>query len=293
MSDLKIMPVEQCGAVGKCMSSPSSYESAVTSSYSYTKPTMKRIAAVALERLAAARAKDVATHEANLPALEHNKSLVERITKFMTDLGIPSSYSERDTKSRARFPKSIRHDAGYLGDIRRNIKTSDSFEHATQTYERLKNDYDAYSAAAEGEAERIAAAAKQVEAKRKAERRENLELAAIILRYELNLDADWHEVLEALRKRNQRIDLAVAMQQTRNDWNEGFYRVRVALDRFHIETEEDKEIANDVVSCFNTEGDCDGRVFRDTRWSYGALFASVDDQQLAADVGTALSHIRD
>jgi hypothetical protein len=34
-------------------------------------------------------------------------------------------------------------------------------------------------------------------------------------------------------------------------------------------------------------------VFRDTTWNYDVLFASVADQQLSADVQTALDNARD
>ena len=36
----------------------------------------------------------------------------------MAEIGMPKSYSERDTKSRARYPKTITHSAGYIADLR-------------------------------------------------------------------------------------------------------------------------------------------------------------------------------
>jgi hypothetical protein len=53
---LKIMPVDLCGAIGKCMSHPSSYASSMI--YGAKSPTA--IANKALQELTAARAKDVA-----------------------------------------------------------------------------------------------------------------------------------------------------------------------------------------------------------------------------------------
>lgn len=287
MNPPTIQPVEPCGAVGKCMSSPASYASRM--SYGADKP--RAVAGHALRELEAARARDVATHEKNLAAIEANKAVAARVEALMTEIGMPKSYSERDTKSRARYPKTIRHDAGYLGDLRRHCPTSDSFEHATSTYERLKKEYDAYATRAEEEA-------KQADAKREREaatlvekRKADMELVAILLRYELPLESSWSDVLDALREKDQRLDLAVAMQRTRGDWSEGPYRVKNALDRFQIETTEDKDIANDVLSCL--EDFEDGRVFRDTNWSYDRLFASVKDETLSADVQKALQHSGD
>lgn len=288
MNLLTIQTVEPCGAVCKCMSSPSSYASSL-SSYQSDKP--RAVAAHALRQLEEARARDVATHEKNLPAIETNKAVRARIEALMAEIGMPTSYSERDTKSRARYPKTIRNDAGYLGDLRRHCPTTDGFESATSTYERLKKDYDAYAMRAEEEAKQ-ADAKKAREAEALVEKRKaDMELAAVLLRYELPLESSWSDVLDALCEKDQRLDLAVAMQCTRGDWSEGPYRVKNALDRFQIETTEDKDIANDVLSCLDNFED--GRVFRDTNWNYSRLFASAKDEVLSADVQKALQHSGD
>jgi hypothetical protein len=289
---LKIMPVEPCGAVGRCMSHPSSYKNDATPRYG-REPDKKRIAEFALARLAEARKIDEDRHAANLPAIENNRLIAERIKSLMTEVGMPVSYAEVDPKSRARFPKKQRHDAGYLEDIRRHVRTNDGFDSATSTYVRLKAAYDAYAEEGEREAAAAKLHAEQAEERAKAERRANIEMATIILRYGLDTDSTWSEILEALRTKDQRLDLAVAMVDTRGDWSEGFYRVSDAFGRFKIETEEDKQIANDIAQCLATAEDgCDGRVFRDTTWSYDRLFASVTDQQLATDVQTAREKAR-
>ena len=49
-------------------------------------------------------------------------------------------------------------------------------------------------------------------------------------------------------------------------------------------------VANDVASClYDFE---DGRVFRDTTWSYSALYESVTDKQLVSDCKTAMNNSR-
>ena len=77
----------------------------------------------------------------------------------------------------------------------------------------------------------------------------------------------------------------------RGDGSEGPYGVRDAIGRFTRVTDEDKEIANDVISCMHDF--CDGRVFRDTTWNYDRIMASVADQQLATDALTAYQHRED
>ena len=171
-----------------------------------------------------------------------------------------------------------------------NPLTSDGFDAATFTYERMKKEYTAYAERAKVEADE---AARKVQRERDAElakRKADMELAGMLLRYELPIESSWDDVLDHLRKKDQRLDLAVAMEQTRGDWSEGPYRVSGALDRFTIHTDEDKAIANDVASClYDFE---DGRVFRDTTWSYSALYASITDAALLADAQKAMANTR-
>lgn len=282
MTQLKIMPVEECGAIGKCMAHPSSYLSRIQ----YGEKTTARAAALALQDLEAARARDIATHERNLPALENNALVAAQITKLNEAVGMPARWSERDRASRSRYPKTISHAAGYITDIRRECKTDDGFDAATVQYERTLKSYREYEEQGKREAEVAARAKEREQAAALEKRKADIELAAILLRYCLPLESTWADVLENLRGRHQRLDLAVAMAQTRSDWSEGPYRVRGAMDRFTIRDNEDKDIANDVLGCMDDFSD--GRVFRDTRWSYDALFASVEDRQLVADVQRAM-----
>jgi hypothetical protein len=279
--------LEMCGFVGKCMSSPQSYASSFGS---WGKPTTKQIASKAMSELEAARAKDVEAHERNIPKIEANKAIRDRIIAIMKEAGVPDSYSEKDPKSRAMYPKSIRRDAGYIGDMGRNVKIDDSFDRATQTYNSLKSRYDEYAKQAEADDAKRKAAEEHEAAAALEKRRNDLKLAEIILRYGLAETVEWDDVLDALRQKDQRLDLAVAMSQTRGDWSEGYYRVSDALSRFIVSTPEDAAIQTDVLSCFND--DIDGRVFRDTSWNYSRLFSEASDQQLSKDVQTAMGNVR-
>ncbi|CUI86305.1 MULTISPECIES: hypothetical protein [Achromobacter] len=280
---LKIQELEKVGYVGSCQYSPSSYASYMDSRWST--PTPERVAAHALNKLEEARQKDVAAHELNIPRIEINKAIHERVTAMMAEIGMPSSWSEPDRKSRSRYPKSIRHDAGYLLDLRREAKTSDGFEYATTSYESLKKRYEEYAEDAKRQAELERNKAQREREAEEAKRREDMELAGILLRYGLDVMSSWADVLEALRAKDKYLDLAIAGQRTRGDWSGGPWQVRNALDRFTIESDTDKDIVVDLSDCLADFED--GRVFRDTTWNYDRLFGMVKDEQLLKDAQLA------
>ncbi|CAB4167922.1 hypothetical protein UFOVP860_66 [uncultured Caudovirales phage] len=229
--------------------------------------------------------RDQAAHAENESAIAHNKEMRGRLIAMMKAAGVPDSYSAVDPKSRRWPQKHKTLEAGYLGDLRRTFPLTDQFDDAGKQYaDRAKLIADAKVKVEEEKA----AKDRQAEAE-KAKRRADLSLAAMIVRYGLNEDADWPDALEALRKRNKYLDLAIAGEQTRGDWSEGFYRVENALRRFTIESDRDKDIVADLCGCLRGDQD-DGRIFRDTTWSYGKLFELVTDAQLLADAKTCLEH---
>lgn len=101
--------------------------------------------------------------------------------------------------------------------------------------------------------------------------------------------ADAEMVLGAIRRRDKYLDLALAMEETRGDWSEGYYRVSAAMSRFRCETDTDREIIADLETCFNE--DIDGRVFRDTTWNYTRIYELVSDQTLVEDAKLMYSYI--
>lgn len=285
---MKVMAVEICGNMGKMYYSAGEFKHRYPSSgYSRT-PTNLQVADYALRELEAARHRDVAIHEKNIPAMEVNKIIADRVTALNIEIGMPDGWSERDPSSRARIPKTIRHNAGWKTDLAKHVLVNDRFDHATAQYEKLKADYGKYREQALRDDEQAQRAAERERELVLSKRRADMELATIILRYELPMESEWRDVLDALRTKDQRLDLAVAMEDVRSDWNEGCGAVEYALSRFTIRDNEDKEIAADVLGC--TRDFEDGRVFRDTAWSYSALYASVADKQLSTDVQTARGH---
>lgn len=286
---LCVMPVELCNAMGKMYSNPAAFKDRITSSY-YREPTMLRIADHAIAELQKARADDMAKHEKNLPAMEMNRRVVQWLTDINVSIGMPDGWTTTDPHSRARFPKKIKHDAGWRQDIRQHVRTDDSFSIATSTYDRLLADYTKYRESALLEDKKKKDEAARAEAERLEKRKADLAFVTICQRYDLPLESEWSDVLDNLRRRDQRLDLAIAMEEVRGDWNEGCGAVESALSRFTIRNDEDKDIANDVLGC--THDFEDGRVFRDTNWNYSRLYASVQDRQLVADVEMAQSQCR-
>lgn len=287
---MKVMAVELCNAMGKMYYTASEFKHRMPSTYLSRERTMLEVADFALVQLEAARKIDIDAHENNLSALAMNAGIHEHLTALMAAIEMPDGWSERDPSSRARIPRTIRHKAGWRTDLQKHCLINDSFDQATANYERLKKAYLEYREGALRDAKQRAGQKEREEAAKLAQRMADKELVAIITRYALPMESEWGDVLEAIRGRDQRLDLAVAMEDVRGDWNDGCGAVEYALSRFTIRDNEDKDIANDVLGC--TRDFEDGRVFRDTAWSYGALYASVADRQLVADVQLARQHSR-
>lgn len=277
--EMKIQKLEKVGFVNGCQSSPASYRSYMETRWRI--PNDEEVATFALQKLEEARQKDIEAHERNKPLIEINKAIAARIEALMSEVGMPRQWSEPDRKSRARFPKPIIHAAGFIGDLARECKTSDGFEWLTTQYERMKATYEQYLKDSKGKAEREKNEREAAAAKEDAKRRADMELATLLTRYELDIMSSWSDVVEALRGKNKYLDLAAAGQAVRNDWSEGPGQVEYAIERFTIENVQDQDIYDDIQSCL--EDFEDGRVFRDTKWNYSALFGLVEDAQLLAD----------
>lgn len=254
----------------------------------------RRIEVLAAEaRLDAAWRQDQAAHDTNFAALEHNVTMRRRITELMTQCGVPDHFyaAKSDRPVFGRLPKKVKQEAGYLGDLKRTFPISDGFAEVQRLYEMLAKEIAEAKAAIEKARAAVEEGRKQDADRRKAE----LVLAAIKVRHGIADDVDWDGTLEALREKDKYLDLGIAGVQTRGDWSEGGWRVDGALKRFTIETNQDKDIAADLCGCLRalSEGDTDGRTFRDTEWNYDKLFGLVADKQLLADAQTCLANMRE
>ncbi len=280
----KPLQVNDCNKVGKFYLDPSFYKN--TGNY-YTKRTDLQAVDYALTELEKAFEESKTIHESNVPIIEHNKKMRDMIISVMEQAGVAKTYSEYTTPTaRSRSKKWVTNYAGYISDLNRLFKISDGFTQVEESYKRIKSSYTVYKEKA------IAAKAladKEVENK-ETERKRNIDLATLIVRYNAPEYSDWEELLDIIRSKNKYLDLAIAMEDTRGDWSDGFYRVENALSRFTIESDLDKEIAADVCGCARSD-ERDGRIFRDTCWNYDKIFELVDDKQLIIDINKCQENI--
>jgi len=213
-------------------------------------------------------------HEMNVPAIENNLKIHEKVSLLMREtLKIPSGYSTYEYKSsRSRNKTETRHTAGYFGDLRRNIKTSDGYEQKLrdlnsypETFKCIANDLKGKIRSIEAEKAKEEKAKKEVLAK-----------ARLQVKYGLTEDNYWSDVLDILDSKCKYFKLARAMEETRNDWNDGYGRVQYAISSFSVETPEDQEIYDEIFELAHECEDIDGRIFRDCTYNYSVLYGKVD-----------------
>lgn len=127
------MPVERADKTGAIYGSISSYED-TGGSYSRKRNT-EETCKVATDHIEKLLAESKAIHEKNLPALENNKLLHALVSLFMTEIGIKGSWQEKKVTGRMRARTTwIKHDAGWIGDMNRDISIMDYFYYAESTY---------------------------------------------------------------------------------------------------------------------------------------------------------------
>lgn len=230
-----------------------------------------------LEKAEVERLKVVSEHEANLPAIENNQKVREKISQIMKDIGIPNNYYTSEFKTqRSRTKTTTTHSAGYLGDLQRNVPVSDESERmltliksAVESFKRHADTLKASIRKELQEAEKTEKAKKEILAK-----------ARLQVKYNLDEDFEWSDVLDVLDKKDKYFMLARAMEDTRNDWNDGYGRVQYAISAFEVDTEEDKEIFESIHELAYESEDIDGRVFRDCEFNYSFLYGKVSEEIL-------------
>lgn len=278
------MEVKPCTAINRCKINPQYYGDEIR----HGEKTIARISAIANRALAAAWEQDKATHAANAGAIAHNLALRDAIRAVMHAAGIADTFRAPDPKSRSRFPKSHTQNAGWLQDLGRCVPVSDGFGAAEVNYTRLLEAYGKYAERA-GEEK---AAAERAEAAAQAARLKDIEFAKILVRYDMPASSTWRDVLSALRAKDQCLDLAIAMENVRGDWNDGCDEVSDSLGRFDLNGERNIRIGANVAAAVVSFSDCrDERVFRDCEWNYNALYQLIEDQQLVRDARTAREHV--
>lgn len=218
-------------------------------------------------------------HKENLPALAVNEIIREKMTLVMQQAGIGTTFSVREVPKGKRTMQWVTKPAGWVTDLNREVPTSDGFDSAIYSMKnRAESIEQTYKKMAAKLAEEEKKAAAEVKAQTKM-----LELAKLQVKYDLPATTDADGILEHLRGLDKYFNLAYAMEATRNDWNDGFYKVENALASFVVEKDLDKEIEKELQELLNSE-EQDGRIFRDCQYNYGYLYtltnpAIVQDYQ--------------
>lgn len=220
------------------------------------------------------RAKVLEEHQANIPAIENNQKVREKITQIMKDIGIPNNYSTSEFKTqRSRTKTTTTHSAGYLGDLQRNVPVSDEKDRMLTL---IKSAEDSFKRSADTLKATIRKELQEAEKTEKA-KKEVLAKARLQVKYGLDEDSDWSDVLEALDSKDKYFNLARSMEAVRNDWNDGFGPVEWTISKFTVETEEDEDIEACIQNLLESE-ERDGRIFRDCEYNYSVLYGKVSEE---------------
>lgn len=264
--------IEKCTFVANCKYDPRAY----LGSYHNT-VTMFQIKK-AREALNEAIKLDDQRHQENIKNMEFNNSQYKEVIKFMESIGIKQTYSTRDTKSRARYPKLIVKTSGYIDDILRVAVLDDGCQ---QSISR-RNQLDVYLSNEEKKIEESMISQEKLEKTKRLQREADLVIARLIIKYNLDNNSTWDDVIDHLNSKDKYLGLASSMRRVRGDWNDGCGPVEYELEKFVVDNTEDQEIFDDVseaIDIFHDEPD--GRIFRDIKNNYDVLFQKVDPEILA------------
>ena len=215
-------------------------------------------------------------HESNILAIDNNKKVWESVSNFMLSIGIARKYSTYETKSSRSTKKvQVEKHSGWLSDLYRLVIVDDGWKQVEIEYKKKQEDIAKYLKDKQREVE-----LKKNEELAKQKEKSRLEIFATLkVKYGLDYEAGYDEILLHLLNKDKYLNLAHAMSETRGDWSDGFYRVENALGSFTTESDEDNRIAEEIDEL--TYGDeRDGRIFRDCKYNYTILYSMVNSELL-------------
>lgn len=210
-------------------------------------------------------------YDSNVPLIEENKNIIERIGLIMRTIGVPDSFTYSYYKTNNSRNKTTENKiAGWREDAARNIPTTNI--NIPDKKRLIQSVEEAYAKAihAAGEVER--------EAKKKEEEQlKQNELAMLRVKYTPdNALSDAWDILHKILNVDKYLRLAHYLQLNRGDWSEGYHYAEIGIDGFSVDTSHDKLIQEEITGLIeNWEGD--GRVFRDCKYNYDELFWFVEE----------------
>ena len=213
-------------------------------------------------------------HEQNVAIASENRRILVQLAELIKNAGIESTYSTWEGSGRRM--KRVSHQCQWDAALRQNVQVTDEWDDTVRRYNQWVKDRDAEIAKVKADAEAKSRALVQEEESLKGK----LIVAKIAEKYGFPITASADDVQSAIRGKDKYLDLADGMYATRCDWNDGPWYAKCALQRFKVETETDQAIYDDNWPAVEN-WDGDGRVFRDAKWGYDAVFALADPTLLA------------
>lgn len=225
----------------------------------------------------AIKEQDIANATENERLHQENCDIFNAVVALAKSGGFKVNSYVTGTRKRSGYYK----DEKWVEELRKQLPRPDS---SVYDPKKLQKNYEDFESGYQERKKRL----EQIERQNAYDREQKYEYAKksalairVAAKYGLPEDMiDRESIIEALESRDKYIVLATAMEATRGDWSDGFYRVEYALDKFTIGCEEDTYIVADILNCMDSD---DGRVFRDTTYNYNVLYGMAN-QELLADL---------
>ena len=198
---------------------------------------------------------------------------------MMEKFKVKGSWSTYEYKTRrARTRSEVTHSCQWPQEVARFVKTSDEFGTVENWHKNRMEEIQKWK---NTKLKELADKKRAIEQNEKAKTERRL-LAQFQVKYNLEPESEWKDVLECIIDKNKYLKLAYHLEMNRNDWSDGSYYAECGLNSFTIESEMDKEIQKDLQwEIDNWDGD--GRVFRDCNWNYSRIYNLVQDDVLVYD----------
>jgi len=208
--------------------------------------------------------------------LENNRKIVASITELMTFYGIPKTYRVLDSKSRARFPKSIEKTSGWVVDLQMHVKTDDGRDNVIKKIKGFEETINTIRAQVVENEKKLEEEKQKELDEMAAEENRQVFLIQMIKKYDLAPNTSASNLFDFFMKSNKYLALARSLEKNRLDWSDGYEHAQDGLDKFCVlvENEMDDRIIKNIQNAID-DWDGDGRVFRDIEWSYGTLYDCV------------------
>lgn len=273
LSSMEIMPIKKI-EVESLKYFPSGYDDRYSKYGAFTAWQVDNVVKSATNHVDLILKSAEIQHELNVDAIKNNINIVNGIKKMMDKFGIRSTYSTFERKTRRSYKETeTRHSAGYLEDLRRDIKISDGFSNIQIECSNFKEKIEKW---------RLSELKRINDEQTKIKNDElvataNRELMKFIVKYDLPATSTKEDVVEHLISKDKYLYLAHYMEKNRGDWNDGYWYAEQGLDNFTVTEDIDEKI----YKCVQYEIDNwynDGRCFRDCEYSYNVVFGYADGE---------------